>query len=712
MSNNDEADSKSTELENAVAPESLLKQVSPLPEPPVQDVSQDNVQDSNVKAEQIEDDMEISQSPIIETPVTRDSVQSAMGAITHAHFSDSDESVDHMNEELSPPPDSPMDEVLEDPTDDTIGDAAEDLSDEPEAIADETMSALSSPAAVNDEIVVHTNHKSTSRAPAVGEDVTMGNGEDSVIIESKRKRTFAKYAETDDIEDEAVADQEPRQLARERTKKHGSGNASNVIIGYWRDSTLPDPADKHIVIGFIDTRERLRTMTQFRTRDGRVIDKAKYPVPKGPGGSWVTFDKVVFDDHLVGLNQHMVKEFVRIRAGNTNKNETPQQKAAKDQEAVELARQQVAVNPPPTTNVPPPVAYGASIPDNVAVPHHTIQENKRRKLPVSSPAPAKPQPAKPIPGTRPTSIQIGYWKASSAADPLDKHVVYGVIGTNDTFRTKLGRETRDGRTIVDQSFPSGAGALWKVQFDECELDPHLCNLTRYEIKEYCRVRQRQIDLGESPDERIDNETKAVYEAQQRVQQNTAAGFPHGPPVTQPEVSSSLVDIDDSVLPAEESDDGIPAPPRQNGLRGRKTLPDIEFREANRGTPAPAPAALKRQTKIDEVAQKQVERVARVQSRRNSRRDESAHGSSETVAASRRAELDKQVSALNQVWTAQEESRVQAIGQVDDAMFYAGIKYERKQSGPLAGKLASPGVIININGEDYIEYRVLMKPSFF
>ncbi|KAK3986237.1 hypothetical protein QBC44DRAFT_142951 [Cladorrhinum sp. PSN332] len=712
----------------AITPEASPEHASPSPPPPpppapVQEIKLNENQDDKIKSEQVEEvaataaapsvsDMEVSQSPIIETPVTRDSVQSTTAPVAHSRISDEEDSIDHMNEELSPPPDSPMEEVYH-PREDAVEDPAE-LSDEAEAMVDETMSGVSSPVAVNDEIVVHTHlHKSSPGAPVEDEDVTMGNGDDSVILEPKRKRNFAKYAETDDVDDETVAEQEPRQLVRERTKKHGSGNASNVIIGYWRDSTLPDPAEKHVVIGFIDTRERLRTMTQFKTRDGRVIDKAKYPVPKGPGGSWVTFEKVVFDDHLIGLNQHMVKEYVRIRAANTNKNETPLQKAAKDQEAVELARQQVAANPPPTTNVPPPVAYGATMPDNITVPHHTVQENKRRKLPVSSPAPAKPQPAKPVPGTRPTNIRIGYWKASSAADPVDKHVVYGVIGTNDTFRTKLGRETRDGRQIIDQSFPTGAGALWKVQFDECELEPHLKNLTRYEIKEYCRVRQRQIDHGESPDERIENETKAVYEAQQRVQQNTAAGFPHGPPITQAEASSSLVDNDDSVLAVEESDDGILVPPRPNGLRGRKTLPDIEFREANRGTPAPSPAASKKQSKIEEAARGQIERVARVQGRRTSRRDDLAEGSSETVAASRRAELDKHISTLNQVWTAQEESRVQATGQSQEAtMFYAGIKYERKQSGPLAGKLASPGVIININGEDYIEYRVLMKPSFF
>ncbi|KAK2667841.1 hypothetical protein RAB80_017032 [Fusarium oxysporum f. sp. vasinfectum] len=40
---------------------------------------------------------------------------------------------------------------------------------------------------------------------------------------------------------------------------------------------------------------------------------------------------------------------------------------------------------------------------------------------------------------------------------------------------------------------------------------------------------------------------------------------------------------------------------------------------------------------------------------------------------------------------------------------AGVKYERKTLGPFPGKLVSQGTIISIDGEDYVEYRVLGKP---
>ena len=66
--------------------------------------------------------------------------------------------------------------------------------------------------------------------------------------------------------------------------------------------------------------------------------------------------------------------------------------------------------------------------------------------------------------------------------------------------------------------------------------------------------------------------------------------------------------------------------------------------------------------------------------------------------------------LNKVWARQETMRMKAGA--EDAKMYDGIKYERKATGPFMGKLVSQGTIINIDGEDYVEYRVLTKPSFF
>lgn len=69
-----------------------------------------------------------------------------------------------------------------------------------------------------------------------------------------------------------------------------------------------------------------------------------------------------------------------------------------------------------------------------------------------------------------------------------------------------------------------------------------------------------------------------------------------------------------------------------------------------------------------------------------------------------------VERLNKVWESQEANRIRAGN--EDAKIHMGIKYQRKQSGPFQGKLVSQGVILTIDGEDYVEYRVLTKPTFF
>jgi hypothetical protein len=71
--------------------------------------------------------------------------------------------------------------------------------------------------------------------------------------------------------------------------------------------------------------------------------------------------------------------------------------------------------------------------------------------------------------------------------------------------------------------------------------------------------------------------------------------------------------------------------------------------------------------------------------------------------------------LNKVWAAQQAASLpnSCAGSVseNEVRYHHGIKYERKPTGPFAGKLVSQAQILNIDGEDYVEYRVLTKPSF-
>ncbi|KAL2160395.1 hypothetical protein VTH06DRAFT_1568 [Thermothelomyces fergusii] len=630
---------------------------------------------------------------------------------------------DDNNEELTPPPDSPMEEIMS-----------------------QASSAL--PTAAQDEIVVGTNaHKrSFPRQAPETEDVVMGDTDEkpSLAHSSKRKRVSGAYGESVDEKDSSPAPTEDIESRRPNrsTKPHNAGGVKGVLLGYWRDSPAEREEDKHAVVGFIDVRDRLRTRIQPTTRSGQPMDP-RYPIPPGPGGSWVTFDKVAFDPHLVGHNHHVIKEYVKIRAEDNRKDETAEERARLDVEAVELAAERVRTNPPPDAAVAPLVAYGPQIPASAAAPYRP--ENKKRRLAGSFGAPSDSprstqSPLDDIPGTRPTRVPIGVWKLSSEKELKDKHAVLGVLGGNDMFRVKLTRETRDGRTVIG-NFPNGAGALW-IHWDEVEFDPHLQGLSRNEVKEYCRIRQRQLDLGEAPEEVAENETKAVLEAQQRVAQSLAMSTPtrredsdpvpiamKGSAAAANGNGSNRNSLASSFTPTRANEEVRQSRRLENGPRaaaaaaGRHPLPDLEHRAANRAPLGPSPAALER---AHMLARREIARLEAAQARadlRAANREASiapaaagagCNFNSSTARSNGFSNIpdhfQDNVSRLNKVWEAQEANRLRAGS--EDAKIYMGVKYQRKQSGPFQGKLVSQGMIITIDGEDYVEYRVLTKPTFF
>ncbi|KAK4101075.1 hypothetical protein N658DRAFT_79202 [Parathielavia hyrcaniae] len=635
---------------------------------------------------------------------------------------DINEDIEDKNDELSPPPDSPP---LDSPLADTISHA----------------SSLPHNA-LQDEIVVGSNahHKSSGHSDPEPEDAVMGDPEIPALVQyqsslmklDKRKRASTAYpgspVDSERVSPAPTEDLDSRRPARP-SKLHGVGGVKGVLLGYWRDSLAKNEADKHGVVGFIDVRDRLRTRIQPATRDGRPMDQ-RYPIPPGPGGSWVTFDKVAFDAHLAGHNHHVIKEYVKIRADGSRSDEPPEERAKLDKQAIELAAERLRNNPPPEAATAPSIAYGSEIPANAVLPNRP--ETKKRRLAGSFGAtPDSPKasqnPLDNIPGTRPTKILLGYWKRSSEEDPINKHAVLGILGANDMFRVKLARETRDGRTVVG-NFPSGPGALW-IHWDEVEFEPHLANLSRNEVKEYCRVRQHQLDLGEAPEERAANETKAVYEGQQRVAQSLATGIPirsssEFPPLAMKGSADPRTDAQSFASP------GPPEELRQsrrseNGQRaaaaaaaaGRRPLPDIEFRAANRTPPGPSAAAIDR---TNSLARREIARLEAVQARADMYAASREASLGPTAAAAAAAANDgtvngqhhfqDNVSRLNRIWEAQEANRIRAGA--EDAKMYMGVKYQRRQNGPFQGKLVSQGMIITIDGEDYVEYRVLTKPSFF
>ncbi|PCD22941.1 hypothetical protein FGRA07_04311 [Fusarium graminearum] len=544
-------------------------------------------------------------------------------------------------------------------------------------------STVQSPSGVDfnefeDEIIVRartngTRKSSPPRPASDAEDETMTNGDEEPVASHypKRKRTSIF---NDLSESKIIADERQTSTATTKAKpsRSSTGTVKGVTVGYWRDSNAPTEERKHAVIGFIDVRERLRTRIQPATRAGDIITD-EYPLPPGPGGSWSNRD---------------------AKRRRTSGGFTPANTVSSNGTLVE---------------------------------HTPIQ-----------PAPGGPQPVRnvvdPLPGTRPTRILLGTWAKSAESNPKNRHAVYGILGQNDMFRVKLVRETRDGR-FVDGNFPSGAGALW-IPYEEVDFDKHLAPLARHEIKEYCRVRQSQLDRGETADERQQNEITAISEAQAR-----AAGTSYkalAPLSIAPRLPGVFgEDQDQSPKPSwtgNENRQELRQSRRVEAARaeGRLTRqPPIDI-DAAQPTPATRPIAGKTQQstnaleRTSALAEREITRVEQAQERAHlqaANRERAAAAAAQAAAAAaakipgmatngrQQFHESHEMQRLNKVWASQESMRFSRAS-ADDAKMYGGVKYERKANGPFMGKLVSQGTIINIDGEDYVEYRVLTKPSFF
>ncbi|KAI1126832.1 hypothetical protein F5Y10DRAFT_203167 [Nemania abortiva] len=603
---------------------------------------------------------------------------------------------------------------------------------------------------LGDEIIVGTHGNGDKPSPlrvvSDAEDGEAADGEDEEPVSHYPKRKRASvYNDLGEDKMDTSLTEETNDVGTPRGGSQGKSSMTSIrdvkdkgiTIGYWRDSPVPNVSGKHSVIGFMDVRDRLRTRIQNVTRSGEMINSRLFPIPPGPGGSWVTFERIVFDDHLIGLDHNEIKEYVKIRT-EASANETPEGREEAERAAAQEARRRLEAAPAPETAQPPSIAYGLDIPDHAQVGRN---EAKRRRLNSAvgmvsdrppnhlpsqiqhpNPNPVTPTPAAPVqppypgmldslPGTRPTRILVGCWSKSAVDDDRERHAVYGILGANDMFRVKLVRETLDGR-YVDGNFPAGAGALW-IPYEEVIFLRHIAHLSRPEMKEYVRVRQSQIDAGEKEDEKVANETKAVYEAQTRVAHISRGQVPSGNIIPRQPIS----------VEKEEPQDHVNGPPNSGGheLRHhrREMMPRNEPQLPRHPLPEPDMRHLARPQGIDPVervqglASREVARMEAVQmrhDRQHQNRFPLQTASPMEQVDHHRHHFQENRDRMQKIWASQEQNRIRAG--VEDAKIHAGVKYERKQNGPFSGKLVSQGSIITIDGEDYVEYRVLTKPSFF
>lgn len=640
---------------------------------------------------------------------------------------------------LSSPPDSMS----------TVSDVVEGPEDE--IVVGSAKNKLNVAAAGNKPVVASADGGLGSAEPMdIDDRKAEGDKEPEQRPKRKRASLYDDLAEDtmeksilDDTADDLGASVSGPQQSKTGTPVQPPSSAKSVILGYWRESEAPDP-DKHVVKGFIDSRDRLRTRIQPHNRDGKVIT-GSYPLKPGPGGSWVTFHNIVFDDHLLNLDQHQVKEYVKIRTELMAKDAEDGSKN-NDTFAVQQAiRTCQARGPPPEGALPPLIAYGAIIPDAARISYSRAEKRRRhananaaatastpeatyypvtqaqqplqaapaRKTPPYDPnAPYDARyPLEDLPGHRPTKILLGYWKDSAEPNLADKHAVFGILGNNDMFRVKVGRETRDGRPM-QSNFPQGAGALW-INSHQWEREEYLKDLSREEIKEYCRIRQWQLDHGEEESWAPEARRQALLECRRRAYINAQ----HKPKPNATAVLSAGNSFTDAV-PTNET----PAHETRQAL-ARRTGPAITPVPSSRQSPqtpvfrhshrplAPGNPHHERDPRLERAQNLASNAVSRIEANQAKVEERDAHAVAHNgqAASGGGDSFRENIGRLNNVWSAQEAHRIRTGN--EDAKIHMGVKYERKQNGPFAGKLVSQGAIISIDGEDYVEYRVLTKPTF-
>ncbi len=445
-------------------------------------------------------------------------------------------------------------------------------------------------------------------------------------------------------------------------------NTRGVIIGVWRDSDQPDDNDKHVIYGFIDIHDRLRTRIYAINRRNQPLGGN---APQGAGGCWVTFERIIFDSHLKGLSSAEVKEYVKLRT-----DVKPEEDAEERQQACEKAvlkakatvAEQEALNPGPK----PVVHRGPrqSLKDRHSLPRQNGQTlHETPSFQAVNAADIQTPKASPFSEGKPHGVLLGYWADSDEPREEDKHAVFGVLSGTDCFRVKVQRITRDGR-FVDGNFPVGAGALW-LHYDKVVLEDHLRHLTRPEVKEYCRIRQREQLEGETEKERRANELRAVQDAKAVV--------------------------------AEQGLD--------TGDQGSNATPELEIRHSARSEQR---MSARNQAESEGQAEQARKEKIEARERQHEKTRKEVAMAEAMIQGAAEKELKNNLKKLNKVWAVQQAVTLPGmIGSVDhnDVKYHNGIKYERKQSGPFQGKLTSQAQILNIDGEDFVEYRILTKPSF-
>ncbi|KID83175.1 hypothetical protein MGU_09538 [Metarhizium guizhouense ARSEF 977] len=315
-------------------------------------------------------------------------------------------------------------------------------------------------------------------------------------------------------------------------------------------------------------------------------------------------------------------------------------------------------------------------------------------------------------------VLLGSWRDSNVPDDKKKHAVVGFIDVRDRLRTRIQPNTQKGESLAeDYPLPPGTGRRW-VTFERVIFSDHLIGLDQFQVKEYTRIRS-DVPPEESEEQCMAAESSAVQEAIRRVEENPALGKPIRP----------LAIAYGPNIPEHPQPPVRPDPKRRQVSIGFAPVNPAALSEPE--LPANRLHSVKAAKRISALAQREIARVEAAQGRADYHainREQAAVAAANVATAAAAAASNilidhhhkgndrllsnesEYMQRLNEVLARQDTLRMK--GGPYDAKVYDGVKYERKATGPFKGKLVSQGTIINIDGEDHVEYRVLTKPSFF
>ncbi|KAH6869806.1 hypothetical protein B0T10DRAFT_593164 [Thelonectria olida] len=259
-------------------------------------------------------------------------------------------------------------------------------------------------------------------------------------------------------------------------------------------------------------------------------------------------------------------------------------------------------------------------------------------------------------------VILGHWRESPGIDAKTKHAIIGFIDIKNRLRTLIQSISVDGEPIPEEYPVPPGGGCW-IEFESVVLSHHLAGLDRDQTKEYVRILSQSEVNPKDKKEREAIGKAAVKEAIRHV-----------------------------------------ANLRQNS--------HVEARTKNHPLRKPLPEAKARPLVNGVRNFSALDRVASLAKREIARAGAAQECAAQYAAINKRARLhtSEEMQRLGKVWLRQEDLQVKAA--LEGGKIHGGVKYERKTAGPFIGKLVSQGTILNIDGEDYVEYRILTKPSFF